>query len=275
MTESLMKNSKIQTKTKKPYKPLLVNDEGIGSNRLVMSNHYLNTYNYYHKNMIKMNKILELKNHERKKILEKFRKDKEIPGLMFSSAYYKYTGNDYEYFENDKNNVAFKSAKINYLQDLVNNMGLNVKLKLVKRSNNNKDQYKIFKSLKLSRGLTNDNLSNEDKKLPNKNKIYNYNQRSKTMHNEDDFLASTKYHNLIRSKNIKCRIMFGKTLHNDSAFQKKEKNEIRHLSYNKNKNNNYELTKTNISTQTFSKVLKSKGIKNKLLDKNKILPLIN
>ena len=180
MTESLMKNSKIQTKTKKPYKPLLVNDEGIGSNRLVMSNHYLNTYNYYHKNMIKMNKILELKNHERKKILEKFRKDKEIPGLMFSSAYYKYTGNDYEYFENDKNNVAFKSAKINYLQDLVNNMGQNVKLKLVKRSNNNKDQYKIFKSLKLSRGLTHDDLPNEEKKLANKNKIYNYNKRNKT-----------------------------------------------------------------------------------------------
>ena len=170
MTESLMKNFKIQKKTKKSYKRLLVNDEGIGSNRIIMSNHYLNTYNYYHKNMIKMNKILELKNHERKKILEKFRKDKEIPGLMFSTAYYKYTGNDYEYFENDKNNVAFKSAKINYLQDLENNIGQNIRLKLLKKDNN-KEQYKIFKSLKISRGLTHDDLPNEEKKLANKNKI--------------------------------------------------------------------------------------------------------
>ena len=59
-----------------------------------------------------MNKILELKNLERKKLEEKFRKDKYIPGLMFSSSYYKYSGNDFEYFENDKNNIAFKKAKI-------------------------------------------------------------------------------------------------------------------------------------------------------------------
>ena len=37
-----------------------------------MSNHYLNTHNYFHKNLIKMNKILELKNAERKKLEEKF-----------------------------------------------------------------------------------------------------------------------------------------------------------------------------------------------------------
>ena len=274
MTESLMKNFKIQKKTKKSYKRLLVNDEGIGSNRIIMSNHYLNTYNYFHKNMIKMNKILELKNHERKKILEKFRKDKEVPGLMFSTAYYKYTGNDYEYFENDKNNVAFKSAKINYLQDLENNIGQNIRLKLLKKDNN-KEQYKIFKSLKISRGLTHDDLPNEEKKLANKNKIYNYNKRNKTIHNDDDFIYSTKYNNLIKSKNIKCRIIFGKTLYNDSELQKKEKNQIRNISYNKNKNINYELTKTNNYTQTLAKELKPKSIKNKLLDKNKILPLIN
>ena len=240
----------------KPYNALLINDEGIGSNRIVMSNHYLNTYNYYHKNVIKMNKILELKNHERKKILEKFRKDKEIPGLMFSTAYYKYTGNDFEYFENDKNNVAFKSAKINYLQDLVNNIGKNVKLKLVERDHKNKGQYKLFKNLSLSKGLTHDYLPNEEKKQSNKNKIYNYNQINKIIHN-DDFLASNKYNNLIKSKNIKCRIMFGKTLHNDSEFQKKEKNQIKNLSYNKNENINNGL-KANNYTQTHDKEFKSK-----------------
>ena len=64
-------------------------------------------------------------------------------------------------------------------------------------------------------------------------------------------------------------------MYNDSELQKKEKNQIRNLSYNKNKNINYELTKTNNYTQTLAKELKPKSIKNKLLDKNKILPLIN
>ena len=136
-----------------------------------MSNHYLNYFNSYRKNMIKMSRILELRNIERKKKLEKFRKEKEIPGLMFSSAYYKYSGNDYEYFENDKNNVALKNAKINYLQDLINNDKKTLKMK--SNDNKNMDSY-IYKSLKLSEDLIKGKLTKEEKKFVNKNKIFNY-----------------------------------------------------------------------------------------------------
>ena len=261
MTESLMKNSKIQTKTKKPYKPLLVNDEGIGSNRLVMSNHYLNTFNYYHKNLIKMNKILELKNAERKKLEEKFRKDKEIPGLMFSSAYYKYTGNDFEYFENDKNNIDFKKAKINYLQDYLNNNEKTVKLKINLKNNKNKEEY-IYKNLKLSEDLMRDDILNKDK-------IYNYNKKSRTLHN-DGFFHSTQNNKFFTNKNNIYKIIFGKTV-----YHKKDKHKKRYLSYNKNNNINNEYIEETSTKQNLKKEIESKYNKIKLINKQKMLPLIN
>ena len=233
---------KILSSAIRPHKQILINDAGIGSNRLKMSNNYLNTFNYFHKNLIKMNKIKEIKTFERKKNLEKFKKDKEIPGLMFSSAYYKYTGNDYEFFENNKSNVNFKKAKINYLQDLLNNNENNIKNI---NDINNKDEH-IHKSLKLSGKLMIDNNTkkNENKYIKNnifngsnKNKLYNYNQENKTSENTDDFIYSktNKNINYFKNKSIKCKIIFGKTLHNDLEYQKKEKNKKRYLSYNKNR----------------------------------------
>ena len=131
-----------------------------------------------------MNKILELKNAERKKLEEKFRKDKEIPGLMFSSAYYKYTGNDFEYFENDKNNIDIKKAKINYLQDYLNNNEKTVKLKINLKNNKNKEEY-IYKNLKLSEDLMRDDILNKDKIY-----TFNYNKKSRTLHNDGFFLSA-------------------------------------------------------------------------------------
>ena len=274
MTESLMKNAQIESKAIGPSKHILINDAGIGSNRLKRSNNYLNTFNYYYKNMIKMKKILELKHFERKKILEKFRKDKEIPGLMFSSAYYKYTGNDYEFFENDKNNVYFKRAKINYLQDFVDNNQQRIKLKLENKNNQNKDEY-IYKSLKLSEGLIHDDLIKEEKKFVNKNKIYNYNKKNKTLHNDEDFLYSTKNNNIIKSNNFRYKISFGKTLRIDSEHQQNEKNKKRNISLNKNKKTKHESFDENKYEQKFEKEKKSKSIKMNLLNKKKLLPLIN
>lgn len=275
-----MKNAKIESKGIGPKKHILINDAGIGSNRLEMTNHYLNKFNYYQKNLIKMNKILEINSYERKKKLEKFRKDKEIPGLTFSSAYYKYTGNDYEYFENDKNNVKIKKAKINYLQDLLSKNENNNQLKLKKKNNKSKDDY-IYKSLKLPEGLTKDKLINEEKKLINKDIIYNYKQKNKAFSlDKDDLLYFKTNYNIIKSNNIKCRIIFGRTLHNDSEYKKKEKNKKRNISYNKNKNNivnyytNSESLDKNEGEENFKKEEKSRINKMELFHKNKLLPLI-
>ena len=263
MSEPIMQNSKIASKVIKPNKYILINDAGIGSNRLVMSNHYLNTFNYYHKNLIKMNKILELKNAERKKLEEKFRKDKEIPGLMFSSAYYKYTGNDFEYFENDKNNIDFKKAKINYLQDYLNKNEKTVKLKINIKNNKNKDEY-IYKNLKLSEDLMHDDILNKDKIY-----TFNYNKKSRTLHN-DGFFYSTQNNKFFTNKNNKYKIIFGKT-----EYQKKDKHKKRYLSYNKNTNINNEYIEETSPKQNLNKEIESKYNKIKLINKQKMLPLIN
>ena len=78
--------------------------------------------------------------------------------------------------------------------------------------------------------------------------------------------------NLIKSKNIKCRIIFGKTLNNDSEHHKKENTQKRSVSYRNKKigcdsfdiNSHNQKSKRNIST----------NIKMKLLNKNKLLPLL-
>ena len=269
MSETKIKNSKIENNTIKPHKHILINDAGIGSNRIEMSNHYLNYFNSYRKNMIKMSRILELRNIERKKKLEKFRKEKEIPGLMFSSAYYKYSGNDYEYFENDKNNVAFKNAKINYLQDLINNDKKTLKMK--SNDNKNMDSY-IYKSLKISEDLIKGNLTKEEKKFVNKNKIFNYKQRNELKIDDDLLYLKTNTY-LIKSKNIKCRIIFGKTLNNDSEHHKKENTQKRSVSY-RNKKIGCDSFDINSHNQKSRKEDKSTNIKMKLLHKNKLLPLI-
>ena len=262
---------------KKSNTHLFINDAGIGSNRIEMTNNYLNTFNYYHKNMIKMHRIREIENFERKEKFYKFRKDIEIPGLMFTNAYYKYTGNDFEYFENDKNNTIFKNAKINYLQDLKSNEKKN-NSKLSKTKNNN-DKDNIHKNLKKTSELL-ININNEKRRIfvynytknynHNKiSKINNHKQRNETLSNDqdDDFL---KYKS-IKNKTIKCRIMFGKSLNNDLKIKNKEKNNGRNFSYNKN--DVYQSLDVN-NYQKYSKYNQSKDIKMKLLNKNKMLPLI-
>ena len=270
-------NIKILSRVIGRHKHILINDAGIGSNRIKMSNNYLNTFNYFHKNMIKMNRIKEIKAFERKQQSERFKTEKEIPRLMFSSGYYKYTGNDYEFFENDKSNVVFKKAKINYLQDLLNNN--ENKINNI-NDINNKDKH-MYKSLKLSGKLMLDenNTKNENKyrNICNKSiksKIYKYNQDNKSYENNDDFIYSKTNRNInyFKNKSIKCKIIFGKNLHDDLEYKNKEKNKVRYLSYNKNR---YETLNMNHHSNKFEKnELDTKSIKMKLLSKNKLLPLI-
>ena len=80
---SLINNINKESKIVGRNKHILINDAGIGSNRLVMSNNYLNYFNYYHKNLIKMNKIREIKNIERKKISKNLKKIKLYLGSLF------------------------------------------------------------------------------------------------------------------------------------------------------------------------------------------------
>ena len=234
---------------------ILINDAGIGSNRLVKSNNYLNNFNYYHKNMIKMHKIREIRSIERKNNLEKFKKDIKVPGLTFSSAYYKYTGNDYEYFENDKSNAIFKKAKINYIQDLL--MNRDDKNNFILDSKNNKNEKNIYKTLKLTRNL----LLNDKNKTAN-NKSYN----NKIYNSKNDFIYSRTNNNIFKNKRIKCKIFFGKTLKNDLKFQKVNKNKKRNLSHNINER--YQTLNENISN------FNTKSQKIKIFKRNNLLPTI-
>ena len=239
-----------------PNKHILINDAGIGTNRLVKSNNYLNDYNYYYKNMIKMHKIRELKTIERKQNLEKFKKDIIVPGLTFSSAYYKYTGNDYEYFENDKSNATFKKAKINYIQDLLLNKDNKINYKLDLKNNKNENEKNIYKTLKISKNKL---LNSKNKTTNNNNKIFNSDD-------DNDFIYSRTNNNIFKAKNIKCRILFGKTLRDDLEFQKMHKNKKRNLSHYTN--GRYQSLNERLCN------LNTKSPQMKSLKRNKFLPLI-
>ena len=150
--------------------------------------------------------------------------------------------------------------------------------KLSKTKNNN-DKDNIHKNLKKTSELL-ININNEKRRIfvynytknynHNKiSKINNHKQRNETLSNDqdDDFL---KYKS-IKNKTIKCRIMFGKSLNNDLKIKNKEKNNGRNFSYNKN--DVYQSLDVN-NYQKYSKYNQSKDIKMKLLNKNKMLPLI-
>ena len=294
---------KKESKYTSPMKHMLINDAGIGSNRIVMLNNYLNNYNYFNKNNIKMLEFHKRKYLENKLKAEEYKREKSIPELSWATSYYLYFNkSNNDYIKDDKNNNELKKAEINYLQDLEENA-----LKYHSRNNKIRKTCKIYddlmRDLNSPKNEKKDNLKNyystefnsKEKNKNNNKRYYNF-QDEKT---DYDFDERKK-----RIYNVKCKVIFGKTLSTDhritlkqnkknSYFNKRNKMIIKNKAnlqkkYDNLKYSNYPFPNSNssreqtnkdlntITTNYFNKQLENKEKKYFLKDnnKNELLPLI-
>ena len=148
-----MSKKKLESKYTSPNNHMWINDAGIGSNRIVIANNYLNTYNYYNRSTIKLLEFRKQKSLERKILSEEYKNMKAIPGMAYSTSYYNYgnynnKNNRYSTINYD-NNQDIKQAEINYLNDLIDlrKKDKHHKLKLNLKRIKVKENPSIFKSL--------------------------------------------------------------------------------------------------------------------------------
>lgn len=171
-----------------------INDAGIGSNRIVIANNYLNTYNYYNRSTIKLLEFRKQKSLERKLLSEEFKNLKTIPGMVYSTSYYNYNNKNNRYNTiNYDNNQGIKQAEINYLNDLIDlkRKEKRDKQKLSLKRFKIKEQPSIFKSL--FSDLNNRNFSHKTLKKNN--------DSQNNSHNGKKYYINNHFHN--KSKNFK------------------------------------------------------------------------
>ena len=266
-----------KSKFTSPIKHIEINDEGIGSNRIIINNNYLNNYNYFNKNNIKMLEIRKKKYLYNKFKLEEFKKEKSIPELAYTTSLYMYYNkSNNNYTKNIKNksyNNAFKKLEINYPQDSNQNNDYDY--------NYNSGKNQIRKTYKVYDDLINDlNKKNKIKKennethnnnQNNKNHLTNYTYQDKNYFNNE--LSDEKYDYIFnernRYNNIKCKVIFGKTLSSDyrKRFMTYNNNKKNKYNFNKNKtfNNNKMKLKKELENSEYHKYISTK----RNSDKNK------
>ena len=299
---------KKESKYTSPIKHMLINDAGIGSNRIVISNNYLNNFNYFNKNNIKMLEFHKRKYLENKLKSEEFKRENAIPELAWCTSYYIYFNkSNNDYIKNDKNNNEFKKAEINYLNDFQNN---NIKFHSIK--NRIRKTYRIYDDLMNS--LNCNKAKVNEKNNINKNKKYyttdfNYKGKSTNKNNNKryyNFLDEESDYNFHKRKNrfsnIKCDVIFGKNLSTEHGILLNQKNKkkyskqknkiIKKNNTNPNKifddikNYNYISSNTNLNGKIANGELNTKSNSNDkskfenhnkkhALENNSLLPLIN
>ena len=218
-----MSKKKLESKYTSPNNHMWINDAGIGSNRIVIANNYLNTYNYYNRSTIKLLEFRKQKSLERKILSEEYKNMKAIPGMAYSTSYYNYgnynnKNNRYSTINYD-NNQDIKQAEINYLNDLIDlrKKDKHHKLKLNLKRIKVKENPSIFKSL----------FSD----------LNNRNFRHKTLKKETDFHNNS--HN-------------GKKYYLSNHFQNKNKNyKTLETYYKLPKNNDFKIYRNDFISKVF------------------------
>lgn len=232
-----------------PKKHLLINDIGIGSNRVVISNNYLNNFNYYNKNSIKMLELRKKKYLQNKNESEELTNEKYFPRLTHTKSYHNYnnskTNNDH--INNLKKGNHLKYPDRNNLQNLFhlkteNKIKINIKNKPVNRNinifNDIISNFKYQKALK-----TNEIADNYKKKYYSINIVSHEKDKNNNNKNSID-LSDSEY--LPKNKrtfkeDIKCKVIFGKNLSSDykkrAALFQNERNKNKEFFYNKSNNN--------------------------------------
>ena len=276
-----MNIKKKKSKYISPIKHISISDEGIGSNRIVISNNYLNNFNYYNKNNIKMLELRKKKYLQNRFKSEEFKREREIPELAYTTSYYIYYNNNKtnnDYIKNDRKNNNFKKAEINYLHDLF-------QLKTESKFNINLKTNRINRNLKIFDDLISDINKQKPLKMTetyniNNNTNYNNNHKSYSINTTKKErkkiyegriyteLSGPSYSYKKKRKfndDLKCRIIFGKmptdykrriTIHcnkrnkKENYFNKLNKNNDSNI--NNTIKNKIKLKKKNINISNYS-----------------------
>ena len=238
-------------------KHILINDVGIGSNRIILANYYLNNYNCYTKSTIKLSEMRKQKYLERKLQLAEFKKVETIPGKLYSTPYYSYNNKNNKNNNNNYNTINFESnksikkAEINYLDDKYNsksNESHKINLKKIKLKRN----YKLFddllsnfnkrrinyKKYKIKTDVNNKSLYD---KIYNSN-ISNFHDKNRSNIKEENYKLSEGNidSNIIKhnKENFKYKPFFKKTTSNikykiNSYYDRKDNGKIKNQIFNK------------------------------------------
>ena len=226
-----MNVKKTESKCTSPMRHLIIDDKGIGSNRVIIANHYLNNYNYFIKNNIKMSEIRKKQYLINKHRLERLKAEQLMQGIPYPSSFNNYNHNINIKINNDnkteRNKNTFKKAEINYSNgsfELKTDNNIKISLKTTTRA-------KIFDDL-----LINLNKKKCAKKRSEKNNCYkksysinSFNKEKKIIeHKDNELYNSSDGKNKKFTDDIKCKIIFGKNLASDYKkrllFHHNEKN---------------------------------------------------
>ena len=251
-----MNKQKTESKFTSPIKHTIINDAGIGSNRIVLSNNYLNSYNYFNKNNIKMLELHKKQYLINKLKLVKFKTQELIPGLPYTSLYYKYN-NASKIINRKKSEInnTFKKAEINYSNgsfELKTNNTIKINLKTTTKGNIYDDLIKNLNKKKHSKNGKEINNYNCWKKSYSINS-FNHKNNVIELYNSD-YKKKRKF-----VDDIKCKIIFGKNLASDYKkrllFYQNEKNKSRDYFLNKiNKSSNNNAVNNISKTKCFCSI---------------------
>ena len=201
-----MSTKKKEKKFKSPKQHIIIDDSRIGFNRIVIDNKYLNNFNYYNKNIIKLHELSKQKKLERK-LRSEDRKDKSLQVLLYSTSYHNKQNNNKSFEDNLTLNNENNNIKIlNTLYHMKNND----KLKLNLKKNKSKKKYKNFNELIVNKFISRNinvikdkNINDKyDKSLDNKQYcITNFNYKGDNYDFEKNIYYDGYYKKLLGSRN--------------------------------------------------------------------------
>jgi len=236
-----MKKLRKKPKYSSLFKNMFINDAGIGSNRIIVSNNYLNNYNYFNKNNIKMLELRKKKYQENIIKLEEFKKEATPPDFSYTTSYYMYFNQPNNNYTHNDNNI--KKLEINDFQDLSqnndfeNNTKKNHIRKTIKIYDDLITELNNKKNKTIHKTLTNNNSNNNINNNKKFSTTFNY---ISTNNNElsNDKKYDYTYNYRKKRFNMKCKVIFGKNLSSDYGkrmwgYKSEKKNKFKN--YNKNK----------------------------------------
>lgn len=200
---------------------LKITDEGIGRNRIILTNCYLNNYNFFNKSTIKLQKFRKKKYQEIKLNTERLKKENALPKLLIPSKFTRSSSNK-EFINNHKD---FGLKKID-----------------------NKSERNISK-------IKNKTLENID--LYNTKKIINFDEIKNFIENikiDDELEKEQNDNDLEENKSEDKKDINKSTQISQKSDEKKENSEVNNKTSFENRNNFY-ITSTKENIENSQKVL--------------------
>ena len=228
-----------ESKYTSPINPMMINDAGIGANRLVISNNYLNNYNYFNKNNIKMLEFRKKKYLENKFKSEESKREKSLPELVYMASYFvSFNKIKNDSIKKDKNNNSFKKTEIKFLDDLIENKN---EFKYYPRKNRIRKTHKVYddliRELNTQKNRKEINYDNIKKEVLNQNNLNCQNKKNNITQNNELYSESFDYKFKNKENNTICKVIFGKALSNDYRYK---------INLNKKRKINYFIKPKNI-----------------------------